>query len=60
MNPGAKRKSLGVKQAGFMLFIKHNVKLLSQIGFISNPDEEKISEFGKGTGFDCQLSFKSF
>jgi len=40
---GAKRKSLGVKQAGFYVLYKTAMpSVLSEIGFISNPTEEKF------------------
>ena len=45
----AKRKSLGVKQAGFYVLYKTTMpSLLSEIGFISNPEEEKFLSSGKG------------
>jgi len=45
----AKRKSLGVKQAGFYVIYKTAMpSLLSEIGFISNPNEEKFLASDKG------------
>lgn len=45
----SKRKSLGVKQAGFYVLYKTTMpSILSEIGFISNPDEEKFLASAKG------------
>jgi N-acetylmuramoyl-L-alanine amidase len=45
----AKRKSLGVKQAGFYVLYKTAMpSLLAEIGFISNPEEEKYLTSEKG------------
>lgn len=45
----AKRKSLGVKQAGFYVLYKTTMpSLLAEIGFISNPEEEKFLGSVKG------------
>lgn len=46
---GSKRKSLGVKQAGFYVLYKTTMpSLLAEIGFISNPEEEKFLQSPKG------------
>lgn len=45
----AKRKSLGVKQAGFYVLYKTTMpSLLAEIGFISNPEEEMFLKSVKG------------
>ena len=45
----SKRKSLGVKQAGFYVLYKTAMpSLLCEIGFISNPEEEKFLVSPKG------------
>ena len=45
----SKRKSLGVKQAGFYVLYKTTMpSLLAEIGFISNPEEEKFLQSVKG------------
>ena len=45
----AKRKSMGVKQAGFYVLYKTAMpSLLAEIGFISNPEEEKFLNSSKG------------
>ncbi len=45
----SKRKSLGVKQAGFYVLYKTTMpSLLAEIGFISNPEEEKYLNSVKG------------
>lgn len=45
----SKRKSLGVKQAGFYVLYKTTMpSLLAEIGFISNPEEEKFLQSTKG------------
>lgn len=45
----AKRKSLGVKQAGFYVLYKTTMpSLLAEIGFISNPEEEMFLKSAKG------------
>ena len=44
-----KRKSMGVKQAGFYVLYKTAMpSILAEIGFISNPDEEKFLNSVKG------------
>lgn len=49
MENGARRKSLGVKQAGFYVLYKTAMpSLLAEIGFISNPEEEKYLSSEKG------------
>ena len=57
----AKRKSLGVKQAGFYVIYKTAMpSLLSEIGFISNPDEEKFLNSAKGQDLIANSLFKAF
>ncbi|MDB5281840.1 MAG: cell wall hydrolase/autolysin [Bacteroidota bacterium] len=57
----AKRKSLGVKQAGFYVIYKTTMpSLLSEIGFISNPDEEKFLNSAKGQDLIANSLFKAF
>lgn len=49
MENGARRKSMGVKQAGFYVLYKTAMpSLLAEIGFISNPEEEKFLASEKG------------
>ena len=58
---GAKRKSLGVKQAGFYVIYKTAMpSLLSEIGFISNPTEEKFLASEKGQDQIANSLFKAF
>lgn len=58
---GAKRKSLGVKQAGFYVLYKTTMpSLLSEIGFISNPDEEKFLKSAKGQDEIAESIFSAF
>ena len=46
---GARRKSLGVKQAGFYVLYKTTMpSLLAEIGFVSNPEEERYLVSAKG------------
>ena len=57
----AKRKSLGVKQAGFYVIYKTAMpSLLSEIGFISNPTEEKFLASDKGQDQIASSLFKAF
>ena len=57
----AKRKSLGVKQAGFYVIYKTAMpSLLSEIGFISNPTEEKFLASDKGQDQIATSLFKAF
>ena len=57
----AKRKSLGVKQAGFYVIYKTAMpSLLSEIGFISNPTEEKFLNSEKGQDQIASSLFKAF
>ena len=45
----SKRKSMGVKQAGFYVLYKTTMpSLLTELGFISNPEEEKYLQSAKG------------
>lgn len=49
METHAKRKSLGVKQAGFYVLYKTTMpSILAEIGFISNPEEEKFLRSATG------------
>jgi N-acetylmuramoyl-L-alanine amidase len=58
---GAKRKSLGVKQAGFYVLYKTAMpSILSEIGFISNPTEEKFLASEKGQEMIAASLFKAF
>ena len=58
---GAKRKSLGVKQAGFYVLYKTAMpSILSEIGFISNPTEEKFLASEKGQEQIATSLFKAF
>lgn len=58
---GAKRKSLGVKQAGFYVLYKTAMpSILSEIGFISNPTEEKFLASEKGQELIATSLFKAF
>lgn len=57
----AKRKSLGVKQAGFYVIYKTAMpSLLSEIGFISNLEEEKFLNSAKGQEQIATSLFKAF
>ncbi|HWB62303.1 MAG TPA: N-acetylmuramoyl-L-alanine amidase, partial [Chitinophagales bacterium] len=57
----ARRKSLGVKQAGFYVLYRTTMpSLLSEIGFISNPDEEKFLNSAKGQDIMATSLFKAF
>ena len=56
-----KRKSLGVKQAGFYVLYKTTMpSLLSEIGFLSNPDEEKFLASAKGQDQIASSLYKAF
>jgi len=57
----ARRKSLGVKQAGFYVLYKTTMpSFLSEIGFISNPDEEKYLNSNKGQQQIAESLFNAF
>lgn len=57
----AKRKSLGVKQAGFYVLYKTTMpSILAEIGFISNPEEEKFLNSIKGQDLIATALFNSF
>ncbi len=57
----AKRKSRGVKQAGFYVLYKTSMpSLLAEIGFISNPTEEVFLASEKGQEFVAGAIFKAF
>lgn len=56
-----KRKSLGVKQAGFYVLYKTTMpSILAEIGFLSNPDEEKFLTSAKGQDQVATSLFKAF
>ena len=57
----AKRKSMGVKQAGFYVLYKTTMpSLLSEIGFVSNREEEKFLTSAKGQDLIASALFKAF
>lgn len=57
----AKRKSMGVKQAGFYVLYKTAMpSILAEIGFISNPDEEKFLNSVKGQDLIASALYNSF
>ncbi len=57
----AKRKSLGVKQAGFYVLYKTAMpSLLSEIGFVSNVEEEKFLKSTKGQETIAGALLKAF
>jgi N-acetylmuramoyl-L-alanine amidase len=56
-----KRKSMGVKQAGFYVLYKTAMpSILAEIGFISNPDEEKFLNSVKGQDLIASALYNSF
>ncbi len=57
----AKRKSMGVKQAGFYVLYKTAMpSLLAEIGFISNPEEEKYLNSARGQDQVASGLFNAF
>jgi N-acetylmuramoyl-L-alanine amidase len=57
----AKRKSLGVKQAGFYVLYKTTMpSILAEIGFISNAEEEKYLNSVKGQDLIATSLFNAF
>lgn len=61
MESYGKRKTLGVKQAGFYVLYKTAMpSVLAEIGFISNPDEEKYLNSTKGQEIIAGSLFKAF
>jgi len=57
----AKRKSMGVKQAGFYVLYKTAMpSLLAEIGFISNPEEEKYLNSTRGQDQIASGLFNAF
>ncbi|MBL0310799.1 MAG: N-acetylmuramoyl-L-alanine amidase [Bacteroidetes bacterium] len=61
MENGARRKSMGVKQAGFYVLYKTAMpSLLAEIGFISNPEEEKYLTSEKGQDQIAHALFNAF
>lgn len=57
----AHRKSMGVKQAGFYVLYKTAMpSLLAEIGFISNPEEEKYLNSEKGQDQIASSLFNAF
>lgn len=58
---GARRKSRGVKQAGFYVLYKTTMpSILAEIGFISNPDEEKFLKSNAGQDKIADALFNAF
>lgn len=56
-----KRKSLGVKQAGFYVLYKTTMpSILAEIGFISNTEEEKFLNSVKGQDLIATSLFNAF
>lgn len=56
-----KRKSLGVKQAGFYVLYKTTMpSILAEIGFVSNPEEEKFLNSIKGQDLIATSLFNAF
>lgn len=61
MENSAKRKSLGVKQAGFYVLYKTAMpSILAEIGFISNPEEEKFLKSEAGQEKIGNALFRAF
>lgn len=61
MENSARRKSLGVKQAGFYVLYKTAMpSILAEIGFISNPDEEKYLKSETGQEKIADALFRAF
>ncbi len=61
MENNARRKSLGVKQAGFYVLYKTAMpSILAEIGFISNPEEEKFLKSEAGQEKIGNALFKAF
>jgi N-acetylmuramoyl-L-alanine amidase len=57
----AKRKSRGVKQAGFYVLYKTSMpSILTEIGFISNPEEEAFMASERGQQLIALSLFKGF
>ncbi len=57
----ARRKSRGVKQAGFYVLYKTTMpSILAEIGFISNPDEEKFLKSNSGQDKIANALFNAF
>lgn len=57
----AKRKSMGVKQAGFYVLYKTAMpSILAEVGFISNPEEEKYLLSPKGQDQIANSLFNAF
>jgi N-acetylmuramoyl-L-alanine amidase len=57
----ARRTSRGVKQAGFYVLYKTSMPaLLTEIGFISNPNEERFLASDEGKRFISQSVYKAF
>ncbi|MCS6934714.1 MAG: N-acetylmuramoyl-L-alanine amidase [Chitinophagales bacterium] len=57
----ARRKSLGVKQAGFYVLYKTTMpSILAEIGFISNAEEEKFLNTTKGQDLIATSLFNAF
>lgn len=57
----AGRKDKGVKQAGFLVLWKTTMpSLLTEIGFLTNPDEEKFLGSEKGQDYIASCIFRAF
>ena len=57
----AARKDKGVKQAGFLVLWKTAMpSLLTEIGFLTNPDEEKFLGSEKGQDYIASSIFRAF
>lgn len=57
----AARKDKGVKQAGFLVLWKTTMpSLLTEIGFLTNPDEEKFLGSEKGQDYIASCIFRAF
>jgi N-acetylmuramoyl-L-alanine amidase len=57
----AARKDKGVKQAGFLVLWKTTMpSLLTEIGFLTNPDEEKFLGSEKGQTYIASSIFRAF
>jgi len=61
MESYGKRKSLGVKQAGFYVLYKTTMpSILAELGFISNPEEEKFLNSVKGQDLLATSLYNAF